>query len=76
MDLVSRIIMPMTSDCFGYSLSIYHRSDHWCKLIQNVNKSQFSWKDSAHEYATLCMKQLTSQIYRIREGGNFCHSLQ
>lgn len=36
-----------------YSLTIYHQPEHWLKLSQNVNKSRFSWDDSAHEYATL-----------------------
>ena len=36
-----------------YSLAIYHQPEHWRKLSQNVNKSQFSWKESAHEYASL-----------------------
>ena len=25
------------------------------QLLRNVNKSQFSWKDSAREYANICM---------------------
>ncbi|MBS4199042.1 glycogen synthase [Bacillus sp. FJAT-49732] len=36
-----------------YSLTIYRNSDHWASLIKNVNKSQFSWKKSAQEYAKL-----------------------
>ncbi|WP_404454428.1 glycogen synthase GlgA [Virgibacillus necropolis] len=36
-----------------YSLAIYHDSDKWSTLLKNVNKSNFSWKDSAHEYANL-----------------------
>ncbi|MCE7791441.1 glycogen synthase GlgA [Salipaludibacillus sp. CUR1] len=35
----------------NYSLSIYHQPDLWNKLIKNVNKSQFSWKESAKAYA-------------------------
>ncbi|MBU9713808.1 glycogen synthase GlgA [Evansella tamaricis] len=34
-----------------YSLSIYYHDTHWDQLLKNVNKSKFSWKDSAHEYA-------------------------
>lgn len=36
-----------------YSLITYHNKEHWSLLGKNVNKSQFSWKDSAHEYAGL-----------------------
>lgn len=36
-----------------YSLMIYHQPEHWLKLSQNVNKSRFSWRESAHEYAIL-----------------------
>ncbi|WP_035724795.1 hypothetical protein [Gracilibacillus boraciitolerans] len=36
-----------------YSLSIYQDSDQWATLLKNVNKSHFSWKDSATEYANL-----------------------
>lgn len=36
-----------------YSLAIYHEPLHWPQLIRNVNRSQFSWKDSAREYANM-----------------------
>lgn len=36
-----------------YSLMIYYNPSEWAKLAHNVNKSQFSWKDSAHDYAIL-----------------------
>jgi starch synthase len=36
-----------------YSIEIYHDPKKWTKLIGNVNKSQFSWKDSARDYAIL-----------------------
>lgn len=36
-----------------YSLEIYHNSPAWQSLLKNVNKSQFSWKESAHQYVTI-----------------------
>ncbi|CAM3854909.1 glycogen synthase [Alkalicoccus chagannorensis] len=33
-----------------YSLLVYHREELWKPLIQNVNRSRFSWKDSAELY--------------------------
>lgn len=36
-----------------YSLAIYHHPISWQTLSQNVNRSRFSWQDSAHEYALL-----------------------
>jgi len=39
-----------------YSLDVYHRSDSWARLIKNVNKSQFSWKESAKAYADIYEK--------------------
>ncbi|WAA11167.1 glycogen synthase [Fervidibacillus albus] len=36
-----------------YSLSVINRPDVWKKLIRNVNKTQFSWKKSAQQYAKL-----------------------
>lgn len=36
-----------------YSLAIYHDPDKWALLLENVNKSCFSWDDSAHEYTNL-----------------------
>lgn len=35
------------------SLSIYHDAEQWPVLIENVNESQFSWKDSAHSYVEI-----------------------
>src|SRR5699024_6571492 len=37
----------------NYSLTIYQNPTLWSQLSNNVNKSQFSWKDSAHDYAIL-----------------------
>lgn len=34
-----------------YALTIYNSPLEWQQLLKNVNKSRFSWKDSAHEYA-------------------------
>ncbi|ASN06724.1 glycogen synthase [Virgibacillus necropolis] len=36
-----------------YSLTTYHNPTQWATLGKNVNKSQFSWKDSARDYASL-----------------------
>ncbi len=36
-----------------YSLMIYHQPQNWSRLCQNVNQTRFSWKDSAHKYASL-----------------------
>lgn len=36
-----------------YSLKIYHDPKQWQTLLKNVNKSKFSWKDSAAAYAKL-----------------------
>ncbi|MEK3887644.1 glycogen synthase GlgA [Bacillus sp. FSL K6-3431] len=44
-----------------YSLTIYHSRSLWLQLLKNVNKSQFSWKDSAREYAI--MYEQLSPIY-------------
>ncbi|MFD1851726.1 glycogen synthase GlgA [Oceanobacillus bengalensis] len=46
-----------------YSLEIYHRDDHFQQLIKNVNKSQFSWKDSAMEYRDLYEQLVPTPIY-------------
>lgn len=45
-----------------YSLIIYYNPSQWSKLSQNVNKSQFSWKDSAHEYAMLYDEILMERV--------------
>ncbi|WP_249871513.1 glycogen synthase GlgA [Oceanobacillus saliphilus] len=37
----------------NYSLEIYNNPSEWQKLYKNVTKSQFSWKDSAHQYVTI-----------------------
>lgn len=44
-----------------YSLSIYHHSEHWPQVLKNVNKSKFSWKESASEYANM-YEQLLPQF--------------
>ncbi|UTR10628.1 glycogen synthase GlgA [Evansella sp. LMS18] len=36
-----------------YSLEIYNTPEHWHQLLKNINKSQFSWKDSARDYASI-----------------------
>ncbi|WP_114351823.1 glycogen synthase [Saliterribacillus persicus] len=36
-----------------YSLSIYQNEEKWQALLKNVNKSYYSWDDSAHAYADL-----------------------
>ncbi|PYZ93806.1 glycogen synthase GlgA [Salipaludibacillus keqinensis] len=36
-----------------YSLNVYHQPEHWSRLLKNVNKSQFSWKESAKAYAEI-----------------------
>ncbi|WP_096436225.1 glycogen synthase GlgA [Alteribacter populi] len=36
-----------------YSLKVFHDPVQWIQLLKNVNKSQYSWKDSANEYAQL-----------------------
>jgi len=45
-----------------YSLAIYRQPEHWLKLSQNVNRSRFSWDDSAHEYATLYRELAESNL--------------
>lgn len=45
-----------------YSLDIYYRPEHFQQLLKNVNKSQFSWKDSAKEYAHLYKTLLPTTI--------------
>lgn len=45
-----------------YSLEIYHRPEHFQQLLKNVNKSQFSWKNFAKEYAKLYETLLPSTI--------------
>ncbi|MFZ3576853.1 glycogen synthase [Virgibacillus sp. DJP39] len=36
-----------------YSFEIYHDPDKWSTLLKNVNKSNFSWKESANAYTGL-----------------------
>lgn len=36
-----------------YTLKIYHDRQQWMLLLKNINKGQFSWKDSAREYANM-----------------------
>ncbi|AXI07793.1 glycogen synthase GlgA [Oceanobacillus zhaokaii] len=47
-----------------YSLAIYHYQTEWQQLLRNVNKSQFSWKDSAHDYSNLYEQLVPTPIYR------------
>ncbi|WP_156291591.1 glycogen synthase GlgA [Oceanobacillus salinisoli] len=47
----------------NYTLKIYHDSDQWQQLIRNVNKSQFSWKESALEYGRLYEQLVPTPIY-------------
>ncbi|RDW16205.1 glycogen synthase GlgA [Oceanobacillus chungangensis] len=47
-----------------YSLAIYHYQTEWQQLLRNVNKSQFSWKDSAREYSNLYEQLVPTPIYR------------
>ncbi|GEL07672.1 glycogen synthase GlgA [Salisediminibacterium halotolerans] len=42
-----------------YSLSVFHDPLQWKALMKNVNKSSFSWKDSAAAYADI-YKELTA----------------
>lgn len=42
-----------------YSLQIYHEPTKWQQLLKNVNKSQFSWKDSAHDYSQVYESLIT-----------------
>ncbi|MGJ9460545.1 glycogen synthase [Oceanobacillus sp. CF4.6] len=37
----------------NYSLEIFNNPSEWQQLLKNVNKSQFSWKESAHQYVTI-----------------------
>jgi starch synthase len=41
-----------------YSLAIYRDPINWSQLLRNVNKSQFTWRDSALKYAELYRKVL------------------
>ncbi|WP_077624287.1 glycogen synthase GlgA [Sediminibacillus massiliensis] len=47
-----------------YSLHIYYQPEQWNKLLKNVNKSHFSWKDSALEYADL-YESMVESVYKI-----------
>ncbi|RLL41300.1 glycogen synthase [Oceanobacillus piezotolerans] len=47
----------------NYSLRIYHEPIHWQQLIKNVNKGQFSWKDSAAQYRDLYEQLVPTPIY-------------
>lgn len=47
-----------------YSLSIYRDPSHWPQLLRNVNKSQFTWKDSAQKYANLYRQVLQVPLYK------------
>ncbi len=45
-----------------YSLRIYHDPLQWSVVVKNVNKSQFSWQDSAREYATIYDQLMTINV--------------
>ncbi len=49
-----------------YSLAVYHDPNKWVALMENVNKSSFSWKDSACEYVSLYLS-LYKKSASIRE---------
>ena len=36
-----------------YSLKVYSNQEQWSQLLKNINKCQYSWKESAHKYANL-----------------------
>lgn len=46
-----------------YSLQIYRDDEHFSKLIRNVNKSQFTWKNSAIDYYELYEQLVPTPIY-------------
>ena len=52
----------------NYSLTIFHQPKQWLKLSQNVNKSRFSWKESAHEYTMLYRKLKDVQCLTSKVG--------
>ena len=45
-----------------YSLRIYHDPLQWPVVVKNVNKSQFSWQDSARDYATIYDQLMTINV--------------
>src|SRR5690606_32091826 len=47
----------------NYSLQIYHDDEQFSRLIKNVNKSQFAWKNSAIEYYKLYEQLVPTPIY-------------
>lgn len=47
-----------------YSLQIYKDKSEWQKLLRNVNKSQFGWKESASQYAEVYRSLTNEIIYR------------
>lgn len=46
-----------------YSLEIYHDHEQYQQLIRNVNRSQFTWKNSAEKYVELYEKLVPTPIY-------------
>ena len=40
--------------------------EQWLKLSQNVNKSQFSWKESAHEYTMLIATYRIESVEKLK----------
>ena len=55
----------------NYSLTIFHQPEQWLKLSQNVNKSRFSWKESAHEYTMLYRKLMESKMPHVESEDRF-----
>lgn len=45
-----------------YTIKIYANTTEWQNLLKNVNKSQFSWKDSAQQYAEIYTKLIPESI--------------
>lgn len=46
-----------------YSLEIYHDHERYQQLIRNVNRSQFTWKNSAEKYVELYEQLVPTPIY-------------
>lgn len=45
-----------------YSLRIYHDPIQWPVVVKNVNKSQFSWQNSARDYANIYDQLMTISV--------------
>ncbi|PYZ97147.1 glycogen synthase GlgA [Alteribacter lacisalsi] len=50
-------------DALQNSLAIYHNPIQWIQLLKNVNKSQYSWKDSGAAYTELYEAFENANIY-------------